>query len=95
MIAGVCRISGSAMFASQLRTLVVFTPSCSAASFCNIFAAKRFLRMWSPTVFGSVGIRTTLPGLYDCGNASGIGWSGWLKRYVTVLFDIMERRATP
>lgn len=25
------------------------------------------------------------PALYDCGSTSGIRWSGWLKRYVTVI----------
>ena len=46
--------------------------------------------MWSPTVLNCVGILITEPVLYDCGRTSGIGWSGWLKRWVAGGSDSLE-----
>jgi hypothetical protein len=58
--------------AGCIRLLVVdarflSTPICSPTSFWSSLRPRRLFRMWSPIVFGSRGIRTTEPVLYDCG----------------------------
>ena len=53
MIAGMYRMSGCDVFASQLKMLVLSTPICSATSFWSIFNPSRRFRMWSPIVCGS------------------------------------------
>jgi hypothetical protein len=85
MIAGIYRISGAEVFASQLKMLAFSTPSFSATSFWGIFNPNRRFLMWSPTVCGATGMRITRPVLYDWGRAKGIGRSGSLKQYVTVI----------
>lgn len=41
MVAGMYRKSGCDVFASQLKTLVLSTPICSATSFWSIFRPSR------------------------------------------------------
>ena len=53
--------AGLLVFASQLNTLVLATPICSATFRCSSFSCSRRHRMWSPTVCGCAGIQIALP----------------------------------